>query len=203
MQLIGFEAVEFRSGKRVRMAPRPQRACAKLLDLTVSAIGALLVATLLDSPIDAWLLEQGYIALPGWTLIWCGLALAMNIVGDMLGLIAGFGSLGKLSFGLRVVAIDSGEKPMSRHALLRAVVPTCVTIGVSVACSIPFLWAVVIGWMIFLVFGIWMLWILSLSIQWFLLSKDTRRGIHDRAARTIVISSNQSSRGSWLMSIWR
>ena len=86
---------------------------------------------------------------------------------------------------------------------MRAFVPACITIAVSIVCSVPFLWAIIFGWMFFLVFGTWMLWILSLSIQWFFLSKDVRQGIHDKAARTIVISSSPSSRGSWLISIWR
>lgn len=203
MKMVGFETVEFRTGRRAQLAPRPQRVLAKSLDLMLAIVCASVIAALVDASISEWLKNQGFVALPGWTLIACSIALAVSVVFDLVGLVAGFGSVGKWALGLRVVSAYSGEKPMVRQALSRAVAALCVTIGMIVAWCIPFLWAVIIGWMVFLAFGSWMLWILSLCVQWLLLTKDTRQAIHDRAAKTVVVSSGHPARGSWLMTLWR
>ena len=148
MKLVGFEMVEFRTGRRATLAAKSQRALAKMLDLMLATVSALVIAAVIDSSIDAWLLDKGIIALPGWTLIACGIALAVSVIGELVGLVAGFGSVGKLSLGLKVVSVHSGEKPTVRQALSRAIVSMCVTIGVMVVCCIPFFWAVIFAWFV-------------------------------------------------------
>ncbi|MCY3893182.1 MAG: RDD family protein [Acidimicrobiaceae bacterium] len=203
MELVEFGVVEFGTGQRAKLASKWQRVVAKCLDLVLATVCGLVIAGLVDSPIDRWLQDQGFGAFPGWALIACSLALAVSVIGDLVGLVSGIGSIGKLALGLKVVSVDSGVELMVRHALLRAVVSMCVTIGIIAVCCVPFLWAVIVGWMVFLAFGSWMLWILSLCIQWCLLTKDTRQAIHDKIAKTIIVSSGRIPRGSWLMTIWR